>query len=94
MYLKQQKKHILNCCYDAYFRSALENTLQSQQNKIFVIWNSSEKHVYIDKFTEKDLQIKKIEYIPIANIKSADERIVLHMTSRKKYKLIWSGLKV
>ncbi|NDD83038.1 hypothetical protein EBZ38_01970, partial [bacterium] len=90
--LVDKNKRIEQAVNDAYFRTALENTLQSQQNKIFVIWNSSEKHVYIDKFTEKDLQIKKIEYIPIANIKSADERIVLHMTSRKKIQvdLKWS----
>lgn len=44
------------------FIKILNNNLQSQENKVYIIWNSKEKKIYIDEFEPDDLNIVEIEY--------------------------------
>lgn len=76
-----------NAVKDDYFKMAFENTLKSQYNKVFIIWNSTEQEVYIEQFTKQDLQIDWIEHGDASTIQQ-DERIILHMKSRKRIQVL------
>ena len=67
-----------------YFREAFTNTLQSQYNKVYVIWNSMEGKVYIDRFTWNDLQISSVEYVnEKKKLTTVDDKILLKTKSGK-----------
>jgi hypothetical protein len=44
------------------FIQILNNNLQSQENKVYIIWNSKEKKIFLDEFEKDDLNIVDIEY--------------------------------
>lgn len=47
---------------ETYFRTAIENVLSSQRNKVYLIWNSKEQRMYLDVLTDDDLQIESIGF--------------------------------
>lgn len=42
-----------------YFRKAIENILQGQKDKIYIIWNVEEQNIYLDEFKEEELIIQR-----------------------------------
>lgn len=79
-----KKLKIADAVNEDYFREAFTNTLQSQYNKVYVIWNSMECKVYIDRFTWNDLQISSVEYVnEKKKLTTVDDKILLKTKSGK-----------
>jgi hypothetical protein len=57
LHKKWLKKHINN---NEYFAKAIENILQGQKNKIYIIWNVEDKKLYLDNFLDDELIINRI----------------------------------
>jgi hypothetical protein len=47
-----------------YFAKAIENILQGQKNKIYIIWNVNDEKIYLDEFPDNELKIKRENGIP------------------------------
>jgi hypothetical protein len=63
------------------FIKILNNNLQSQENKVYIIWNSKEKKIYLDEFELDDLNIVEIEY----DIKDNGFDIIAKTKSNKEH---------
>lgn len=55
---------IKNINYSEYVTKAIENILQGQKNKIYIIWNVDDKKIYLDEFLHKELIVKRKDNIP------------------------------
>jgi hypothetical protein len=60
-YKKWLKQHIN---YNEYFTKAVENILQGQKDKIYIIWNVEAKKIYLDNFLDNELKINRINDKP------------------------------
>lgn len=51
-----------------YFAKAIENILQGQKDKIYIIWNVKDKQIYLDEFPPEELAIKRIDDKPVIEL--------------------------
>jgi len=56
LHKKWLKKHINN---NEYFTQAIENILQGQKDKIYIIWNVRDQKIYLDNFLDNELKINR-----------------------------------
>ena len=61
LHKKWLKQHINN---NEYFTKAIENILQGQRDKIYIIWNVEAKKIYLDNFLDDELKINRINDKP------------------------------
>ena len=61
LHKKWLRAHINN---DEYFTSAIENILQGQKDKIYIIWNVKEQKIYLDNFLDDELKINRVDDKP------------------------------
>lgn len=61
LHKKWLRKHINN---NEYFAKAIENILQGQKNKIYIIWNVKDQKIYLDNFLDDELKINRIDDTP------------------------------
>jgi hypothetical protein len=58
LHKKWLRKNINN---NEYFTRAIENILQGQKNKIYIIWNVEDEKIYLDNFLDNELKINHDE---------------------------------
>ena len=56
LHKKWLKKNINN---NEYFTQAIENILQGQKDKIYIIWNVEDQKIYLDNFLDNELKINR-----------------------------------
>jgi len=61
LHKKWLKRHVN---YNEYFTKAVENILQGQKDKIYIIWNVEAKKIYLDNFLDNELKINRINDKP------------------------------
>ena len=61
LHKKWLKQHVNN---NEYFTKAIENILQGQRDKIYIIWNVQAKKIYLDNFLDDELKINRINDKP------------------------------